>query len=351
MDESGAIVQPAVPESLGHLAVANRRPTRLDLAEWLCSANNPMTARVVANRLWKQFFGTGISKILDDLGSQGGWPTHPELLDWLASEFMSPTPALEPMGHPARAWDIRHMVRLVVTSQTYRQSSLSRPQLDEEDPYNRLLARQSRFRVEAEIVHDNALAISGLLVERLGGPSVAPYQPDGYWAPLNFPRREYVIGSGDDLYRRGLYTHWQRTFLHPSLAAFDAPSREECTANRVLSNTPLQALVLLNDPIYVEAARVFAENALRQKAASLEDRIAWAWQRALARPPRPDEVKVLADLEREQLARYAQDHDSAAELISTGASSVPKDLAPAQLAAMTSVTRAILNLHETITRN
>jgi hypothetical protein len=223
--------------------------------------------------------------------------------------------------------------------------------LDDRDPENRLLARQSRFRVEAEIVHDNALSISGLLVTRFGGPSVNPYQPDGYWASLNFPHREYVDSVGDDLYRRGLYTHWQRTFLHPSLAAFDAPSREECTANRVLSNTPLQALVLLNDPIYEEAARIFAEHALRRGGTALEDRIRWAWRRALARPPRPDELKILTSLHGEQLTRYSRDPDAAQEMISAGKSPVARDLPPAELAAMTSVARAILNLHETITRN
>ena len=163
----------------------------------------------------------------------------------------------------AHAWDVKHLIRTIVTSQTYRQSSMSTPELDERDPDNRLLARQSRFRVDAEVVRDIALSVSGLLVEKFGGPSVKPYQPDGYLATLNFPKREYAASRGDDLYRRGVYTFWQRTFLHPSLLTFDAPTREECTVNRVNSNTPLQALVLLNDPIYVEAARVFAQNILQ----------------------------------------------------------------------------------------
>ena len=199
--------------------------------------------------------------MLDDLGSQGEWPTHPELLDWLAAEFVQP----EYQAQGAHAWDMKHLIRTIVTSQTYRQSSMSTAELEERDPDNRLLARQSRFRVDAEVVRDIALSVSGLLVEKFGGPSAKPYEPDGYLATLNFPKREYAASRGDDLYRRGVYTFWQRSFLHPSLLTFDAPTREECTVNRVNSNTPLQALVLLNDPIYVEAARVFAQNILQAR--------------------------------------------------------------------------------------
>ena len=217
--------------------------------------------------------------MLNDLGSQGEWPSHPELIDWLAAEFMEPTWQAEGT-HP---WDVKHIVRTIVTSHTYQQSSLVSPQLEERDPDNRLLARQSRFRVDAEVVHDMALSVSGLLVEKFGGPSVKPYQPEGYWAALNFPKREYAASQGEDLYRRGVYTHWQRTFLHPSLVAFDAPSREECTVNRVNSNTPLQALVLLNDPIFVEAARVFAQNTLKKGGPTLDGQIDWAFFQALDR--------------------------------------------------------------------
>src|SRR5206468_11797823 len=188
-----------------------------------------------------------------------------------------------------------HIVRTIVTSQTYRQSSMSTPQQEERDPDNRLLARQSRFRVDAELVRDIALSVSGLLVEKFGGPSAKPYEPDGYLATLNFPKREYAASRGDDLYRRGVYTFWQRTFLHPSLLTFDAPTREECTINRVTSNTPLQALVLLNDPIYVEAARVFAANIIKEKR-GLADRVAWAMERALDRPPTKEEARILEQL-------------------------------------------------------
>jgi hypothetical protein len=334
MDDSGDIVQPAVPAFLGKLDTGGQRATRLDLANWIVSKDNPLTARVFVNRAWRQFFGIGLSKVLDDLGSQGEWPTHPELLDWLAAEFMD------------SGWDVKHMIRTIVTSQTYRQSSLSNPQLDERDPDNRLLARQSRFRVDAENVRDAALSVSGLLVEKFGGPSAKPVEPDGYLATLNFPKREYSASRGDGLYRRGLYTFWQRSFLHPSLLTFDAPTREECTINRTTSNTPLQALVLLNDPIYVEAARVFAAGALAPGRG-----IDWVFERALDRAPTREEHRVLDELYRQSLAEFRKDPADAARFVHTGEAPVPGNLKPAEFAAMTNVARAILNLHETITRN
>jgi hypothetical protein len=283
--------------------------------------------------VWRQFFGIGIVKTLDDVGSQGEWPKHPELLDQLATEF-------------TRDWDMKHLVRTIVTSAVYKQSSAPRPELLERDPDNRLLARQNRYRVDAEEVRDIELAVSGLLVEKFGGPSVKPYQPDGYLATLNFPKREYAASRGDDLYRRGIYTLWQRTFLQPSLANFDAPSREECTVNRVNSNTPLQALDLLNDLIYVESARFFAQNALKNA-----DPIDWAFERALSRRPRPEERKVLAGLYERSLAEFRADPNAASEFVHSGEKPVDSSLPVADLAAMTAVTRAILNLHETITRN
>src|SRR5262249_26979879 len=209
--------------------------------------DNPLVARVFVNRLWELYFGQGLVKTLDDFGSQGVWPTHPDLLDWLAVEFR------------ASGWGVKHVGKLMVMSETYQQPSKATEEIKQADRYNLLLARQARFRLDAEVVRDNALAVSGLLVRRVGGKSVKPYQPPGYWAHLNFPVREWQNDSGESLYRRGLYTYWCRTFLHPSLLAFDAPSREECTVERARSNTPQQALVLLNDPSYVEAARVLAE--------------------------------------------------------------------------------------------
>ncbi len=240
---------------------------------------------------------------------------------------------------------MKHLVRTIVMSPTYRQSSLPVPS-DETDPDNRLLARQSRFRVDAEVVRDIALSVSGLLVEKFGGPSVKPYQPDGYLATLNFPKREYSASHGDDLYRRGVYTFWQRSFLHPSLLTFDAPTREECTVNRVNSNTPLQALDLLNDPIYVEAARVFAEKILQHKGS-----IDWAFERAVSRGPAAEERRILAGLRERSLAQYQHNASAAKQLISEGEAPVSHAFPPAELAAMTTVARAILNMHETITRN
>lgn len=346
MDESGEIVQPAVPAFLGKLDTGGARATRLDLANWLVSPENPLTARVTVNRLWRQFFGTGISKALDDFGSQGEWPQHSELLDWLAAEFVRP----QYQAEGTHAWDLKHVIRTIVTSQTYRQSSMTTPELEERDPDNRLLARQSRFRVDAEVVRDIALSVSGLLVEEFGGPSAKPYQPDGYLATLNFPKREYAASRGAELYRRGVYTFWQRSFLHPSLVTFDAPTREECSVNRVNSNTPLQALVLLNDPTYVEAARVFAQNVLL-RGRDFTARVDWAFQRAVNRAPSPEERSTLATLYAKSLAEFQHSPAGARELIHEGEAPTPANIKETELAAMTTVTRAILNMHETITRN
>ena len=250
-----------------------------------------------------------------------------------------------------RGWDVKRLVRTIVTSETYKQSSRSTPQLDERDPDNRLLARQSRLRVDAETVRDVALAASGLLTEKFGGPSVRPYQPEGYLAALNFPKREYPASRGADLYRRGLYVFWQRTFLHPSLLTFDAPTREECQVNRVNSNTPLQALVLLNDPIYVEAARVFAQNMAASGGRSPAARIEWAFERALSRRPAPVERRTLEDLYRASRAYFGKNPKDAALFTSAGEAPRAGQVKAADLAALEVVARAILNLHETITRN
>ncbi|HEY2014029.1 MAG TPA: PSD1 and planctomycete cytochrome C domain-containing protein, partial [Bryobacteraceae bacterium] len=325
MDESGDVVQPAIPAFLGKLQTGDRRATRLDLANWLVSPENPLTARVFANRTWREFFGIGLSKSLDDLGSQGEWPTHPELLDWLAAEFMKP----EWQAEATHAWDVRHLIRTIVTSRTYRQSSLSTTESEERDPDNRLLSRQNRFRVDAEVVRDVALSVSGLLVEEFGGPSAKPYEPDGYLAAMNFPRREYSASHGQELYRRGVYTFWQRSFLHPSLLTFDAPTREECTVNRINSNTPLQALVLLNDPIYVEAARVFAQNILKQ-GHTLNDRLDWAFLRALDRQPTAAERHILADLYGKSLVEFRHSPTDAESLIHEGEAPVPSALKPSE---------------------
>jgi hypothetical protein len=337
MDESSPIVEPAIPRFLGVLDTKGERATRLDLANWLVSRDNPLTARAFVNRTWRELLGAGLSRTLDDLGSQGEWPTHPELIDWLASEFM-------------RDWDVKHIVRLIVTSHTYRQSSQASSSEDK-DPENRLLARQQRFRIDAENVRDLALQVSDLLSDRFGGPSVNPFEPEGYLAALNFPKREYAASYGDDLHRRGVYTFWQRTYLHPSLLNFDAPTREECTVGRTTSNTPLQALDLLNDPIYVEAARVFAQNAMTHAGSRFDAQLEWVFDRALNRAATAGERAILRGLYDRNLKRFARDPKSARAFVGEGEAPLPPTTDVVRLAALGTVTRAVLNLHEVITRN
>ena len=339
LDHSGPVVTAAVPEFLPQPKIKGERLTRLDFANWIVSGENPLTARVFVNRLWKMYFGTGLSKRLDDVGAQGEWPTHPELLDWLAVEFVE------------SGWDVKHMVKLLVTSRTYRQSSLHPAPLRNTDPLNRLYARQSRWRLDAEMIRDMALATSGLLVRKIGGRSVKPYQPAGYWQHLNFPTRRWQHDTGESQYRRGLYTHWQRTFLHPSLLAFDAPSREECTAERSISNTPKAALALLNDPTYVEAARAMAARVIAEGGKETKSRIQWAWREATSRPPSQQEAAVLEGLLKTNRQFYNENPPAAAKLLKVGLKAPPKNVDPAELAAWTSITRAILNLNEVITRN
>jgi hypothetical protein len=317
----------------------NSRLTRLDLADWLVGRDNPLTARVVVNRLWKLYFGVGISKSLDDLGSQGESPTNAELLDWLAGEFMD------------SGWDIKHMVRLMVTSAAYRQSSNATSQDKELDPFNRLYSHQARLRLDAEMIRDEALQFSGLLSPKIGGPSVKPYQPGGFWDPLNFPPRKYVADAGESQYRRGLYTWWQRTFPHPSQTAFDQPSREEATCERLHSNIPQQALVLLNDPTYVEAARVFAVRIMKEGGGDFDARLHWAFQTALDRKPNKIESQIISALYHKQLEEYSRDRNAAERYVNTVEAPASRDLDTMELAAWTSVARVIINLSETITRS
>lgn len=337
-DDKGEIVEPGVPQFMKQIA-AKERATRLDLARWLVSPDHPQTARVFVNRLWHLYFDHGLSRTLEDAGSQGEWPTHPELLDWLAVEFME------------NGWNVKHLIKLMVTSAAYRQSSLEPDALRKLDPDNRLLARQSRHRLPAEMIRDQALAVSGLLADRLGGKSVKPYQPDGYYSFLNFPNRTYVADKGLDQYRRGVYTHWQRTYLHPMLKAFDAPTREECTAERPLSNTPLAALALLNDPSILECSRVFAVRILREGGKEDAERVRWAWRQTLSRSPEEREVAALTRLLQASRQQYAADGKAAARLTSIGLAPRPADLNATELAAWTSVARVLFNLDETITRN
>ncbi len=344
LDDSGPVVQPAIPEFMGDTPMAEGdRATRLDLANWFCDAENGaglLTARVFVNRFWYLLFGNGIAPVLDDFGGQGLAPEHPELLDQLALEFVQ------------QKWNIRHMLKLIVMSRTYRQSSTWNQELRELDPNNVLYARQSAFRLPAEMIRDNALEVSGMLVRKIGGPSVKPYQPAGYYRHLNFPVRKYSHHEDDRQWRRGLYVHWQRQFLHPMLKAFDAPSREECTAQRPRSNTPLAALTLLNDPTFVEAARAFAARIVNEAPdKSDRTRLNYAMRLAVSRLPDVHEVAALQQLLETSISYYRTNPTEAEKAVAVGLSAPSQGITPVDLASWTAVARAILNLDETITRN
>lgn len=340
LDDSGEIVQPDVPAFLTpRLGEAKARFTRRQLATWLVNPDNPLVARVFVNRLWKIAFGQGLVRSLEDFGSQGSPPTHPKLLDWLATEFV------------ASGWDVKAMLKMMMMSAAYRQSSAAPKDVRDRDPGNQWLARQNRFRLDAEMVRDTALSVSGLLSPHVGGASVKPAQPAGYWSFLNFPVREWQKDPGEPQYRRGLYTYWCRSFLHPALLAFDAPSREECTVERSRSSTPLQALVLLNDPNFVEAARALAARIVCSGGKSDAERLTWAYRQALSRNPRPEETKILIDVLAKHRQEFTADNVAAKKVLQTGDAPSPADGPTAELAAWTSVARIILNLHETITRN
>ncbi len=343
MDDSGPVTPPAIPEFMGSLNTGDQRPTRLDLANWLFDVehgNGLLTSRVFANRFWYLAFGDGLSRSLEDFGGQGEPPSHPELLDRLAFEFAE------------SGWNVRHMLKLMVMSRTYRQSSKASKALVELDPDNRLLARQARFRVPAEAVRDTALDLSGLLVQKVGGPSVKPYQPAGYYRHLNFPTREYK--SDDETskqWRRGVYVHWQRQFLHPMMKAFDAPTREECVVKRPRSNTPLASLVLLNDPTFLEAARTLAVRIIKQGGTTPEDRVTFAFRLATSREPDEFEKQLLGDLYAAALRDTKANPDRAEKLLTVGLAKPSKDIDPVEEVAWATVARAILNLGETYQRN
>jgi hypothetical protein len=334
-------VTAGVPAVLPPLA-KGATPNRLALAKWLVDPSHPLTARVAVNRYWQMYFGHGVVKTSEDFGSQGEPPVHPELLDWLATEFTG------------TGWDIRAMQRLIVTSATYRQSSKVTPSLLERDPENRLLARGPRLRLPAEMIRDNALAASGLLNRALGGPGVFPYQPKGLWEEMafgeGFSAQVYRQSTGGDLYRRSLYTFWKRTVPPAALATFDAPDREKCTVRRALTNTPLQALILMNDPTYVEAARRMAERAMMEGGKGAGNRVSYAFRLATARKPTPEETRVLTGLLAKQLAHYRTDKKAALDLLNVGESKWDTRLDPAGLAAWATVAGVILNLDETITK-
>ncbi len=336
----GTIVTADTPSMLPPLPKDAPR-NRLTLARWLVDPANPLTARVAVNRYWQMYFGTGLVKTVEDFGSQGEAPSHPELLDWLATEFVR------------GGWDIKAMQKLIVMSATYRQSSKITPNLLEKDPANRLLARGPRFRLPAESIRDNALFIGGLLKERIGGPSVFPYQPKGLWEDVAygdfFSAQTYSPSHGDDLYRRSMYTFWKRTSGPPSLLTFDAPDREKCSAQRTPTNTPLQALVLLNDDTYLEAARFVAERMLKETGPA--ERIQWAFRFATAREADTRELQILRDLAERQLAVYRRDRGAALQLLQVGEKPYNRQLDASELAAWTIVASTILNLDETITKD
>ncbi len=349
-DDPGHEVQPGTPGMFPPMVVSapinasaitaenDARPiaSRLDLANWLFRDDHPLTARVQANRLWQMVFGVGLVSTIGDFGAQGDWPSHPKLLDWLAMEFQQ------------SGWDQRQLLRLMVTSATYMQDSGWSDAKAEVDSANRLLARGPRFRLDAEVIRDSALAASGLLVDKVGGPSVKPYQPDGLWKAVGYTRSNtanFTRDKGDGLYRRSMYTFWKRTSPPPTMSLFDAPTRESCIVQRERTNTPLQALALWNDTQFVEAARVMASGMMKSEAP-----FAYAYQRLLARQPRAAEVEVLKELLSRQLHVFANDPEGANALLMVGEKEVDAGINAVELAAWTSVASVILNLDEAVTR-
>ena len=332
----GDKVMPAVPAILPTLP-GGEPANRLTLARWLVSPENPLTARVTMNRVWEQYFGHGLVETVEDFGTQGERPTHPELLDWLATEFVR------------QGWSLKAMHRLIVTSATYKQSSRATRELTERDPYNRLLARGPRFRVPAETVRDVALEASGLLSPKIGGPSVFPFQPDGIWTQI-YSGDKWEISKGEDKYRRGLYTFWRRTSPYPAFMSFDSPSRELICARRLRSNTPLQALTTMNDPGFVEASEALARRIMKETKGDAAKRVAYGFRLCEARPPRADEVKRLVALYEQELAQFKQDTKAAEKMATSELGKPAENMNLEELAAWTVVANVLLNLDETITK-
>jgi mono/diheme cytochrome c family protein len=352
-DKKGEKVTAGVPAIFANLPQPET-PNRLGFAKWLVHPKHPLTARVAGNQYWQMIFGTGLVKSAENFGLQGDRPSHPELLDWLAVEFQNPT-TRRPDEPTTRAWDIKRLLRMMVTSAAYRQSSKVTPALLTRDPENRLLARGPRVRLQAEFIRDQALLLSGLFVGEIGGPSVRPYQPAGLWEDISFKgdftAQYYVQDHGEKLYRRGMYTFWKRTCPPPSLQTFDAPEREFCIVRRSVTNTPLQALVLMNDPTYVEASRKMAERVLREAPAARMERIKHAFRMAACRYPTPKETQVLSGIFAEQMTRFRTDRRAAEGLLKVGESPADPKIDAAELAAWASLMSVILNMDEVITKN
>jgi hypothetical protein len=333
-------VTPETPAALPPLP-GDFPKNRLGFAQWLLRPEHPLTARVTVNRFWQEVFGTGIVRTTGDLGVSGELPSHPELLDWLAIEFRE------------NGWDMKKFFKLLVSSATYRQAALATAEKVDKDPANRLLARGPRFRMDGEMVRDYALASSGLLVRKLGGPSVKPYQPPGVWeavAMIGSNTRDYKADSGENLYRRSLYTFWKRSAPPALLDIFNAPSREVCAVRRERTNTPLQALATLNDPTFVEAARHMAQNALASGDATADERVRFLALRVLSRPLTAEESQVVQTSLKELADFYAAHPAEAKHLISVGESKADPALDPANLAAWTMLANEILNLDEALNK-
>ena len=337
-DQDGEPVAAGVPAFLPQIPPrADGTPSnRLDFARWLVSSEQPLTARVTVNRWWAMLFGTGLVKTLNDFGAQGEWPSHPELLDWLAGDFMTD-------------WNTKRVLKQIVMSATYRQSARVAPELLVRDSENRLLARGPRQRLDAEFIRDNALAVAGIVNPRVGGKSIKPEQPPGTWEINEMGGYNYDKSTGADLYRRGLYVYWRRSTVYPSFITFDAPTREFCNAQRARTSTPLQSLVLMNDPVFVEAARAFALRILREGGADNAARLRFAWRTALGRIPLDQELEILARTLDAQLKTYGEDKAAAAELVKVGDLPNPEGIDESELAAWTALGNVLLNLNETIT--
>jgi hypothetical protein len=336
-DKPGEKVEPGTPAALPPLpkgAPANR----LGFAEWVISPQNPLLARVTMNRFWQMYFGTGIVKTVEDFGSQGEWPSHPELLDWLATEFVR------------SGWDTKAMQKLIVTSAAYRQSSKVTPELQERDPENRLMARGPRFRLPAEMIRDQALYAAGLLTEKLGGPSVKPYQPEGLWKELSMQNMDYVESKGGDLYRRSLYTFWKRTIAPPTMVTFDAAARESCVVRETRTDTPLQALDLMNDVTFVEAARMIGQRMLKEGGADAGARLAYGFRLTLGRSPSAAEAQVLRANLNYHLDYFSGKASEIDAYLKQGESRPDPALDRRELAAYASVASLLLNLDEMVTK-
>ena len=337
-DQNGEKVAAGVPAFLPQIPPRpdGQPANRLDFARWLVSKEQPLTARVTVNRWWAMLFGTGLVKTLNDFGSQGEWPSHPELLDWLAGDFMTD-------------WNPKRVLKQIVMSATYRQSARIAPDLLARDSENRLLARGPRQRLDAEIIRDNALAIAGILNPQVGGKSIKPEQPAGTWEINEMGGYNYDKSKGPDLYRRGLYVYWRRSTVYPSFITLDAPTREFCNSQRARTSTPLQSLVLMNDPVFVEAARAFAQRILKEGGADNAARLRFAWRTALGRIPSDQEIGILARTLEAQLLTYHADPVAAAALVKIGDLPKPEGIDDSDLAAWTALGNVLLNLNETIT--